>query len=84
MRTGDRVRIVAAPGFNAHFVGESGTVWCADRTGAVVTLDSSGVADTRFVNAQLAPVARCEPCTTSATSVSPGQARSSREPATTS
>ena len=50
---GTRVRVVAAPGFNGYYVGELGTVWCGDSRGAVVTLDSLGVADTRFANVEL-------------------------------
>ena len=50
---GTRVRVVAAPRMNGYFVGEEGTVWFGDRAGAVVTLDSLGVADTRFANVEL-------------------------------
>lgn len=50
---GTRVRVVAAPRMNGYFVGEEGTVWHGDRDGAVVTLDSRGVADTRFSTAEL-------------------------------
>lgn len=55
-RPGDRVEIIDAPPRHPHFVGELGTVWCADRKGAVVTLDSRGVADTRFAVVELRPV----------------------------
>lgn len=50
---GDRVRVVDLRPYNPYFVGQMGTVWYGDRQGAVVTLDTRGVADTRFVNGQL-------------------------------
>jgi hypothetical protein len=55
-RTGTRVRVTGAPGYNPFAIGELGTVYCADRTGAVVTLDSRGIADVRFALSELEPV----------------------------
>jgi hypothetical protein len=52
-RSGDRVVVVGAPGYNPFAIGELGTVYCADRTGAVVTLDSRGIAEVRFATAEL-------------------------------
>lgn len=52
-RSGDRVVVVGASGYNPFAIGELGTVYCADRSGAVVTLDSRGIADVRFATAEL-------------------------------
>jgi hypothetical protein len=50
---GTRVRIVAVAGVHPYFAGQEGTVWCADREGAVVALDGRRCADTRFTAAEL-------------------------------